>query len=226
MQHCPAWSLQEISCSHSQLLDFIWIPGCCCLLSLNQVLPSPSPALPAAKEQKPWQHQYKLPTNQKGVKYEQASISGVDMLSWPLEVPSFTEYGPSWPNQAEPGFPPKGTAFPIALLVPTPAWASVCSDWPQKQHPHDKMHSSLCTPAGTTQLCMCSRTPNTSPVLSVDVLHSSPLHYWAEILKEKDSYRILHSYRKAWTARITSLGHFTRPRKKNSPHLQRSEMWS
>lgn len=76
----------------------------------------------------------------------------------------------------------KAQTFPIALLVQTPAWASVCSDWAQKQQPHDKMHSSLCTPAGTTQLCACSKTPI---LFSLDVLHSSPLHYWAEILKEK-----------------------------------------
>lgn len=143
----------------------------------------PAPALPAAKEQKPWQQQYKLPTNQKGVRYEHSHISGVDKLGWSLEVPWFTEHVPSWPKQAEPGFPPKGTSFSYCFACANPCLSSsvlwlntkTAATWQNVLQPlHPCRHNKA--------LCVQQ---DTHLVVSLDVLYSSHLHYWAEILKEK-----------------------------------------
>lgn len=169
--------------ANSQLLDFIWIPGCCCLPSLNQDDPSPSPSPACSQKQMPWQQQYKLPTNQKGVRYEHSNTSGVDRLGWSLEVPWFTEHVPSWPKQAEPGFPPKGTSFFYCFASANPClsfsvlWLSTktAATWQNALQPlHPCRHN--------TALCVQQ---DTHPVLSLNVLYSSHLHYWAEILKEK-----------------------------------------
>lgn len=108
-------------------------------------------------------------------------ISGVDKLGWSLEVPWFREHVPSWPKQAEPGFPPKGTSFSYYFACANPClsisvlWLSTktAATWQNVLQPlHPCRHNTALYVQQDTHLA-----------LSLDVLYSSHLHYWAEILK-------------------------------------------